>query len=324
MLERDPRNPIITPDMVPDIYPQIVDATSVFNSGAIKMDDRYILLLRVQNRGRQTFLLYAESADGIHFEIRPEIIKWQGLEKLAQQPYHIYDPRIHYIDGRYYIMFAMDFEQGCELGLGVTDDFKSFKFLGIVSDGDYRNGVLFSEKISGYYLRYDRPNRNNLNPTAASGSDIWLSRSKDLLHWEAVSKVMSGRLHYWDELIGAGPPPIKTRQGWLQIYHGIAMHLASIFIYQVGVFLAELENPAKIIARSTCNILEPRTLYELTGQVPNVCFPNGVIVEGYDEEGYALEDAEVKIYYGAADTVLALATSTVGELITAAKEDFSI
>ena len=319
MLERYPANPIITPEMIPDIPPQIIDATSVFNSGAIKINDKYILLLRVQNRGRQTFLLYADSKDGIHFDIKPEIIKWQGLEKLHTQPYHIYDPRIHLINDRYFIMFAMDFDHGCELGLGITDDFIEFKFLGIVSNGDYRNGVLFPHKIKGEYLRYDRPNRSNLNNTAATGSEIWLSRSPDLFHWQPVAPVMAGRPHYWDEMIGAGPPPIKTRQGWLQIYHGIAVHLASIYIYQTGVFLADLENPAQIISRCTCNIMEPRTLYELTGQVPNVCFPCGIIVEECDTEGYALPHSEVKIYYGAADTVLALATTTIQELIEASK-----
>jgi predicted GH43/DUF377 family glycosyl hydrolase len=319
MLIRDARNPIITPEMIPDIAPWIVDATSVFNSGAIKTAGKYILLLRVQNRGRQTFMLYAESADGYHFSIRPEIINWQGIEKLSEQPYHVYDPRIHYLEGRYYIVFAMDFCQSCELGLGVTDDFKNYYFLGIISRGDYRNGVLFPEKIAGRYLRYDRPNRNPLNPAAASGSEIWLSSSDDLLNWEPVNPVICGRAHYWDELVGAGPPPIKTRKGWLQIYHGIAIHLSAIYIYQVGVFLAELEDPSRIISRSICNILEPRTLYELTGQVPNVCFPCGAIVEEFDDEGYALRESEVKIYYGAADTVLALATTTIDILLKAAE-----
>ncbi|MCF7913185.1 MAG: glycoside hydrolase family 130 protein [Candidatus Cloacimonetes bacterium] len=315
MLKRYPNNPIITPEMIPDIYPQIVDATSVFNSGAIKFNDKYVLLLRVQNRGRQTFMLYAESTDGYNFTITPKIIQWQGLERLSTQPYHIYDPRIHQINDKYFIMFAMDFAHGCELGLGITEDFVNYRFLGIISNGDYRNGVLFPHRIKGEYLRYDRPNRNTLNNTAATGSEIWLSRSPDLLHWQPVAPVIAGRPHYWDEMIGAGPPPIKTRQGWLQIYHGIAVHLASIYIYQTGVFLADLENPAQVISRSTCNILEPRKLYELTGQVPNVCFPCGLIVEESDDEGFALPHSEVKIYYGAADTVLALATTTIGELI---------
>lgn len=315
MLERYTNNPVITQNMIPDIPPEIINPTSVFNSGAIKVNNKYILLLRVQNRGRQTFLLYAESENGYNFKIRPEIIKWKGLENLEQQPYHIYDPRIHLIDSKYYIMFAMDFENSCELGLGVTEDFEEYHFLGVVSSGDYRNGVLFNEKINGSYYRYDRPNRNPLNPTAASGSEIWLSKSENLLNWSPVAKVMAGRPHYWDELIGAGPPPIKTREGWLQIYHGIAMHLASIYIYQVGVFLADLYEPQKVIARSTYNILEPREIYELTGQVPNVCFPNGIIVEKYDDEGFALPDSEVKIYYGAADTSLALATTTIKDLI---------
>jgi beta-1,4-mannooligosaccharide/beta-1,4-mannosyl-N-acetylglucosamine phosphorylase len=126
---------------------------------------------------------------------------------------------------------------------------------------------------------------------------------------------MSGRLHYWDELIGSGPPPVKTRDGWLHIYHGIATHFASSNIYQAGAVLLDLNEPWKMIARSWNNILEPRELYELVGQVPNVVFPSGMIVEEYDSEGYATPDSEVKIFYGAADTVVCLATTTVRKLI---------
>ena len=150
-----------------------------------------------------------------------------------------------------------------------------------------------------------------------SGDEIVLSRSDDLLDWRAVAPVMRGRLHCWDELIGPGPPPVKTREGWLLVYHGIATHLASACIYQAGVALLALDDPSTVLARSRNNILEPRELYEMTGQVPNVVFPSGMIVEGYDEQGFAHTDGRALIYYGAADTSVGLATATVGELIAA-------
>jgi beta-1,4-mannooligosaccharide/beta-1,4-mannosyl-N-acetylglucosamine phosphorylase len=130
---------------------------------------------------------------------------------------------------------------------------------------------------------------------------------------------MSGRFHYWDENIGSGPPPVKTREGWLHIYHGVAMHFASSNIYQAGVALHDLNNPSKVLYRGKYNILEPREVFELTGQVPNVVFPCGMIVEEFDNEGYALPKSKVSIYYGAADTVVGLAYSTIEELIEDAK-----
>ncbi|MCB0744277.1 MAG: glycosidase, partial [Ignavibacteriae bacterium] len=139
------------------------------------------------------------------------------------------------------------------------------------------------------------------------------AKSKDMLKWERIAIVAEGTKFYWDEMVGSSTPPIKTRKGWLHTYHGIAMHYAPI--YQMGVMLHDLNNPAKVISRGTQNILEPRELYELVGQVPNVVFPTGIIVEDFDSDGFALENSEVKIYYGAADTSVCLATTTVEKLI---------
>ena len=132
--------------------------------------------------------------------------------------------------------------------------------------------------------------------------------------------MIDGRFHYWDEFIGSGPPPVKTRRGWLHVYHGVAGHFGSSNIYQAGVVLLDLDDPSRVIGRSRCNILEPREPYELTGQVPNVVFPSGMIVESCDAEGFALPESPVNIYYGAADTVVGLATATVQDLCTAASE----
>ena len=132
---------------------------------------------------------------------------------------------------------------------------------------------------------------------------------------------MSGRLHYWDELIGPGPPPVKTPEGWLLVYHGIAMHFQSSNIYQAGAALLDIKNPSKVISRSKYNILEPREKYELMGQVPNVVFPSGMIVEEFDNDGMAEIESPVKIYYGAADTCVGIAGSTIGELIAMARNE---
>ncbi len=319
MLKRYAKNPIITREDIPSILPELVDVSSVFNPGAIKFNDKYLLILRVQNRGRETLLMLAESDDGMKFQVKPMVIHFQGIEKITEPIYHCYDARITLLDGVYYIMFAMDMETACHLGLAKTYDFNHFEFMGITTQEDSRNGVLFPEKINGKYLRLDRPNKMKLAGGPTSGNTICLSESDDLLHWRMVSPVVSGRFHYWDELIGAGPVPIKTREGWLQIYHGVATHFGSSNIYQGGVMLLDLKNPAKVIGRSRYNILEPRELYELTGQVPNVVFPSGAIVEQTDADGFARLDSLVNIYYGAADTVVALAQTTIEQLIQMAK-----
>ncbi len=320
VLKRSPKNPILTRKDIPDIFPELVDATSVFNPGAIKLGKKYLLMLRVQSRGRRTHFLMAEGSNGVEFKVKKSLVHLKGIEKVQETIFHCYDARITTIGNVHYIMFAMDTEGKCQLGIGKTKDFDEFEFMGMASTEDVRNGVLFPEKIGGKYLRLDRPNKVQLKGGPTSGSTICLSESSDLLRWTTVAEVMSGRFHYWDELIGPGTPPVKTRSGWLNVYHGVATHFASANVYQAGVFLLDLKDPSKLVARGTSNILEPRELYELTGQVPNVCFPSGIIVEQYDEEGFAKEDSKVLIYYGAADTCVGFATSTIRDLIAAALE----
>jgi len=320
MLVRNEKNPVVTRKDVPDIYPNVVDVSSVFNPGAIKFNGKYILLLRVQNRGRETFIMQAESDNGVDFKVADKVVDFKGIENVKEKIYHIYDARITKLEDKYYIMFAMDMETGCQLGLAATDNFEEYKFLGIVSEGDIRNGVLFPEKVNGKYLRFDRPNKVQLEGGPSSGNTICLSESDDLMKWKTVKGVMSGRFHYWDENIGSGPSPVKTREGWIHVYHGVATHFASSNIYQAGVSLHDLNDPSIIISRGKYNILEPREMWELCGQVQNVVFPSGMVVEDYDEEGFALPDSKVSIYYGAADTVVGLAETTIKDLIEAAKQ----
>jgi beta-1,4-mannooligosaccharide/beta-1,4-mannosyl-N-acetylglucosamine phosphorylase len=323
-LRRLARDPLLTRAEIPDVPPRLVDPSSVFNPGAIRLGDRTILLLRVQARSRETFLMVAESADGIDFAVRPEIVELRGIDKVRERVYHVYDPRLTALEGACYAMVAIDMDAGCRLGLARTTDFSAFEFLGLAGNEDIRNGVLFPEKIGGRYLRFDRPNTARLEGGPTSGSTIWLSESDDLLSWRPVGPVASGRFHYWDELIGSGPPPVKTRMGWLHIYHGVATHFGSANIYQAGVMLHDLADPSKVLGRSRYNILEPRRPWEMSGQVPNVVFPSGMTVDHIDAEGFAPPEAAVRVYYGAADTVVGLAESTVKELLLAALEPKSL
>jgi beta-1,4-mannooligosaccharide/beta-1,4-mannosyl-N-acetylglucosamine phosphorylase len=318
---RSPRNPILTRADVPDVPPDVVDVTSVFNPGAVKFRDRYLLMLRVQARSRETCLMLAESADGESFEVEPRIVHLDGIERVVGTVFHAYDPRITEIDGVYYLMFAIDMDFGCRLGVARTTDFDSFEFLGLAAKNDIRNGVLFPERRIDRFLRLDRPNKVQLSDGPTTGDAIYLSESEDLTDWYPIARVMTGRAHYWDELIGSGPPPVRTRDGWLHVYHGVATHFRSASIYQAGAVLLDLADPSVVVGRTRGNILEPREPYEVAGQVPNVVFPSGMIVDGYDEEGFALPDARVLLYYGAADTCVGLATTTVADLVAACEEE---
>lgn len=319
-MDRHSHNPILTRQHIPNVPPLAVDVSSVFNPGAVHWNNRDWLLLRVQARSRETFLMVAESDDGLRFNVRPEIVRIEGIEKLSTKIYHIYDPRLTRIGDIVYIIFAADVDGACRLGIAQTRDFSRFELVSFDDAEDVRNGVLFPEKINGRFVRLERPNKTTLQNGVTTGSQIVLAESDDLLTWRRIAPVMQGRWHYWDELIGSGPPPIKTRQGWLHIYHGVATHFAASNIYQAGVVLLDLNDPSRVIARCRHNILEPREPWEQVGQVPNVIFPSGMIVRDIDADGFAAPNAEVRIYYGAADTVVGLATTTIQQLLDACHE----
>lgn len=320
MLKRYSHNPIICPKDIKMSGVRFKDVSSVFNPGATFYNNKYILLLRVQSRGRRTFIVKGSSLDGLNFKISESPIVIKKINLVKDEIYHIYDPRITKINNKYFIIVAMDLDIGCRLGLIITEDFENFIFKGIISNSTNRNGVLFPEKINNKFVRLERPN-NAKGEGILSGNQIHVSNSNDCMNWTNSNILLEGNPHFWDELIGAGTPPIKTIIGWLFLYHGVATHFSSSNIYQVGVAILDIKNPNKLLYRSTQNILEPRELYEQVGQVSNVVFPTGMIVENYNEDGYAEIDSKVNIYYGAADTCVGLAFSTVGELIKMAKNE---
>ncbi|HVP07808.1 MAG TPA: glycoside hydrolase family 130 protein [Candidatus Acidoferrum sp.] len=315
-MKRHSRNPLISRADIPRISPHLDDVSSVFNPGAVRWGDQIVLFLRVQNRGRETFLLPAFSRDGVNFNISTEPVRFLGIGRLPYRIYHIYDPRITRLGDTYYITVAIDMDDGCRIGLARTTDFREFEFMAEMLPEDARNAVIFPEKIDGMYIVLYRPNRSSLDGVS-SGSEIRIAVSPDLVKWTPHETVMSGRFHYWDEFIGSGPPPLKTSKGWLHVYHGVATHFGASNIYQAGAVLLDLNHPERVIARSRYNILEPREPYELAGQVPNVVFPSGLIPSQPPRGDTLDDDAELFLYYGAADTCIGLATTTVRELLEA-------
>ena len=318
-MRRHERNPILTRADIPAVGDHVRDVSSVFNPGAIRLGPRHdLLLLRVQTRGRETILMTAESHDGVRFTVRPELVDFVGAGELDPLPIHLYDPRLTQIEDEIFAVLSADTERGCYVVTARLDSDLRLHLLDYETSRESRNGVLFPDRVGGRYLRLERPNDRELPSGTRTGDEIWLSTSDDLRSWSLESPVLHGRPRFWDEWIGSGPPPVKTRDGWLHVYHGVATHLGG-HLYQAGVCLLDLADPAKVLARGRENILEPREPYELTGQVPNVVFPSGLIVHDVDDEGFAKPESLVRLYYGAADTCVGLAETTVARLLEASR-----
>lgn len=333
-LRRHPNGPIVTRRDVPPL-PGLIDATSVFNPGAVRVDGRTYLLLRVQSRGRRTFLVPARGRTDRRFECAAVATVLEGVDDLrepgsaeALKVFHVYDPRLTLCEGLLLVVTAVDTDRGCRLVIWRAAGDPALELAGlerltpvaVTGAHDTRNGVLFPRRVGGRWLLLERPNRAlGAEGAPASGDQITLSSSADLMQWRPEGPVMGGRFHYWDELIGAGPPPLLTTEGWLLLYHGVATHFQSVNIYQVGAVLLDRDDPRCVLARTRDNLLEPRALYELTGQVPNVVFPTGLTVDRQDAAGCAPPEARVCVYYGAADTAVCVATTTVAALLDACR-----
>lgn len=288
-------------------FPPEARIQRVFNSGVIKYGGRYFMACRVEDRALRNLIWIAESDDGYHFVPRPAPVRMPTEDgDFAEYTAGMYyDPRITRIDDTFYLMHAAHSRHGCRLSLVQTRDFESFQWLGFVSEPDNRNGVLFPEKIGGLYARLDRPN------TGGSFGDIWISYSPDLIFWGKSRCVLRNADVRWAwTKIGPGAVPIKTAEGWLSLFHGVRTQCAQHYVYSLGVALHDLEDPSRVIALCKEAILEPEEDYELVGQTPSVVFTSGAVVE---------DDGEVKVYYGGADTVQCVATTTVATLLHACK-----
>lgn len=313
---RHPANPILTAEHIP--YP----ATLIFNAGVAKYQGRYVMAFRNDYGGKQGSDVFAGTNIGLAWS--DDGINWIPGEKpwiewTEGEIRRAYDPRITVVEDRAYLCFAVDTKHGVRGGVAVTDDFVQWKVLSL-SAPDNRNMVLFPERVNGKFVRLERP-----FPIYGRGApenfDLWLSDSPDCAYWGNTQLVLGSEQVPWaNSKIGPGAPPIKTEQGWLTLFHAVtsdpsrelsAWHRNWHKTYTIGLMLLDLERPWLVKGMHREPLMVPETGYEHEGFRGDVLFPGGMILE---------PDGEVKIYYGAADTVECLATARIDDLLALCKE----
>ncbi len=251
---------------------------------------------RVDYLSRDQKLVTGFSKDGI---------KWQLDDKVI---FEGYDPRLCLLDGKYYLSWVNLTPHGTTIGIAYTEDFKSWTQLEDACYPVARNGVLFPRKVGDEYLLLIRPCDRGHTPYG----DIFISRSKDLTYWGKHRFVMSPVKNWEMTKVGAGPTPIETDEGWLMFYHGV-LTSCNGFTYSIGAALLDVNEPWKVLHRADCFLLAPHEIYECVGDVPNVVFPCAALTDA--------ETGRIAIYYGAADTSVALAFTTVDETINFIKQN---
>jgi predicted GH43/DUF377 family glycosyl hydrolase len=340
---RFPENPLVTPSDVPPSRDDF-EVVCAFNAGVAKYRDETILLMRVAERAKGderyarvpilscdgdsarveirefdrsdarfnfsdsrviltpgrvfltslSHLRIARSKDGRNFTVDPKPAIFPDRRSEA---FGLEDPRITEIDGVYYIAYKAVSPLGICISLAVTRDFVSFEKRGIIFCPENMDVCIFPEKVNGRYAALHRP------VSGFSGApNMWVGYSNDLISWGDHHLLMEVRRDKWDsERVGGGMIPIKTDRGWLEIYH------ASDFNgrYCLGAVLLDLDEPHKVLARSESPVFVPEAPYETDGFVANVVFACGGLVDG----------DRLSIYYGAADTVMAGADLSIGEIM---------
>lgn len=312
LITRHPTNPVLTPEQVP--YPSKL----TYNAGVVKKDGQYIMVFRndygfdEKTKKAPNFQLgLARSSDGIHWQVEPEpLFQGDGEEVMGS-----YDPRLSIMDDMFYLCYAQFTRHGYRATISRTRDFKQFEILDR-SLPDNRDGVLIPQKIGGRYLRLDRPFPYFSRDKRVS-FDIWISESPDLVYWGKSELLLCVEdVPFANERIGAGSPPVRTEAGWLVLFHAVDVDPERgkngwedrwISRYTAGAMLLDLENPRKVVGYSRTPLIVPEADYETAqGFRYNVIFPTALVPE---------ENGEVKIYYGAADTVMALATAQLDDLV---------
>jgi beta-1,4-mannooligosaccharide/beta-1,4-mannosyl-N-acetylglucosamine phosphorylase len=288
-------NPIIPRDLIPS-------SNSIFNSAVVAFEDKFAGVFRCDSRKREMNLHRGFSENGIDWELENDPIQWICDDPEIAWTMYRYDPRVVWLEDRYAISWCNGYH-GPTIGIGYTFDFSEFVFLENALLPFNRNGVLFPRRINGKYIMLSRPSDNGHTPFG----DIYLSQSPDLIHWGEHRFVMGVKPHSWQSTkIGAGPVPIETPEGWLLFYHGV-LTSCNGFVYSFGAALLDLDQPWKVIYRGGPYLLSPQMSYECVGDVPNVTFPCATL--------YDLPTGRIAIYYGAADTVTALAFAKLNEVL---------
>ena len=295
---RHPDNPILTSADLP------YTANTVFNSAAVQLQNETLMLLRVEDRRGFSHLTVARSADGVGaWKIDTQPTMMPSPVEHPEEQWGIEDPRIVELsgEGRYAVTYTGYSPAGPLVSLALTDDFERFERVGAVLPPDNKDAALFPVRIDGRYAMLHRPMSGMCN-----GGDIWIAYSPDLRHWGDHKVLLQARSGPWWDAgkIGLSPPPVRTDKGWLMMYHGVRNTCAGS-LYRLGLALLDLDDPCRVIRRSNEWIFGPSRSYELHGDVGYVTFPCGLL----------LVNGELRMYYGAADTSMALATAPLAEVL---------
>lgn len=230
ILWRYSKNPIIKRYDIPS-------SNSIFNSAVVPFEDGFAGVFRCDNKAVQMNIFAGFSQDGLNWKINHDPIKMQaGNTKMIESDYK-YDPRVVFIEDRYWITWCNGYH-GPTIGIGYTFDFKEFFQCENAFLPFNRNGVLFPKKINGKYAMLSRPSDNGHTPFG----DIYISYSPDMKYWgehRCVMKATAFEDSAWQcTKIGAGPIPILTAEGWLMIYHGV-INTCNGFRYAMGTALLD-------------------------------------------------------------------------------------
>lgn len=279
---------------------------TIYNSAVIPYEGEFLGVFRGESIDGMPALHLGRSEDGIRWRFESTPLDLGGTVPKEHRSEYAYDPRIVSMDGSYYVTWCNG-NHGPTIGIMETKDFKTFQRHEDAFLPYNRNGVLFPRKINGRFAMLSRPSDRGHTPFG----EIFYSESPDLTFWGRHRHVMGGNGGWWEDLkIGPGPVPIETEEGWLILYHGVC-NTCNGYVYRMGVALLDLDEPWRVTHRSKGHIFGPEVPYETTGFVPNVVFPCSVLQDpGADR---------LAIYYGAADTCVALAFAHLGELVEAAK-----
>lgn len=296
VFHRVPNNPLLTPADMP--FP----AAAVLNPGATEQNGETILLLRVENHAGYSSIYVARSRDGVTgWQIESEPILRYGQDRWRYEMWGCEDARVTYLpeEKRWYITYTAYSPRGAAVAIARSEDLVKAERIGLVFSPNNKDAALFPRRFDGRWAVLHRPDAGGIE-------HIWSAYSPDLVHWgEPHCVVPEGEGAAWDAVkVGAGPPPILTEHGWLLIYHGVKGYGGHL-VYRVGVALLDKKKPYRMIARSANWVFQAEAPYELSGLVPNVVFPTGLLVRG----------DELWLYYGAADTYVCLATAKLADVL---------
>ena len=284
---------------------------TVFNAGAtLLLDGTTLLLCRVEDRTGHSHLCAARSKNGVdYWEIDSKPTLAPDPIRYPEEVWGIEDPRITYLSEleKYAVAYTSFSKGGPGVSLALTKDFCTFERLGVIMPPEDKDAALLSRRIKGRWVLMHRP-------STPLGSHIWTSYSPDLQHWgDHKLSLQSRRGAWWDaNKIGLNTPLIETPEGWLMIYHGVR-HTAAGSLYRLGLALFDLECLEHCLLRGDTWIFGPEESYEREGDVGNVVFPCGLTI---DSDGDTIH-----LYYGAADTYIALANGSLRMLLNWLKEN---